>query len=143
MKDILKGLLFVAIMFGLSIASYELGLEKGAEQTELTYINNEQVNVLFKSEIESCNTKWDSCGIAPVKVNGETLFTIQPKELVAKTLQQFQEGIESSDIFVDQKSYEEFVGWKDSCEAKWSVPCGLHYFELSGAGVYQVSPFDK
>lgn len=143
MKEILKGLLFVAIMFVLSICSYELGLEKGAEQAELIYINNEQVNVLFKSEIEACNTKWGGCGIAPVKVNGETLFTIQPKELVAKTLQQFQEGVESSDVFVDKKSYEEFVDWRDACEAKWSVPCGMHYFELSGVGVYQVSPFDK
>lgn len=49
-------------------------------------------------------------------------------------------SVQSKEVFLDDYSIEEFKDWKQSCEDKWKVDCGLGYFKIDGVGVYQVSP---
>lgn len=49
-------------------------------------------------------------------------------------------SVQSKEVFLDDYSIEQFKDWKQSCEDKWKVDCGLGYFKIDGVGVYQVSP---
>ena len=53
---------------------------------------NDQVEVIFKSELEACNLKWsNSCGIGIERVNGITYYTIDTKDMVDKGVKLYLE----------------------------------------------------
>lgn len=53
---------------------------------------NDQVEVMFKSELEACNLKWsNSCGIGIERVNGVTYYTIDTKDMVDKGMRLYLE----------------------------------------------------
>ena len=53
---------------------------------------NDQVEVMFKSELEACNLKWsNSCGIGIERVNGITYYTIDTKDMVDKGMRLYLE----------------------------------------------------
>ena len=53
---------------------------------------NDQVEVMFKSELEACNLKWsNSCGIGIERVNGVTYYTIDTKDMVDKGVRLYLE----------------------------------------------------
>lgn len=76
------------------IAGFLLGA--GHKNTKTEAINefnpfvNDQVEVIFKSELEACNLKWsNSCGIE--RVNGVTYYTINTKDMVDKGMRLYLE----------------------------------------------------
>lgn len=53
---------------------------------------NDQVEVMFKSELEACNLKWsNSCGIGIERVNGVTYYTIDTKDMIDKGVRLYLE----------------------------------------------------
>ncbi len=53
---------------------------------------NDQVEVIFKSELEACNLKWsNSCGIGIERVNDITYYTINTKDMVDKGMRLYLE----------------------------------------------------
>lgn len=93
----------LAVIIGISLssllyASYSLGEKQS--QTEETVFTNEQVEVLFKSEVESCNIiNNTTCGVGVIQVAGTTYFHIVPETMVEKTLQKHNEGFDLFDSF--------------------------------------------
>ena len=72
-------------MLGL-IAGFLLGA--GYKNTKTEAINefnpfvNDQVEVIFKSELEACNLKWsNSCGIGVERINDSTYYAINTKDI--------------------------------------------------------------
>lgn len=130
--------LFLAV---LNYFTYQEGFKQGTIKAEANYIQNDQVDVIYKSEAEACNAKWsEGCSLGIVNVNGEVYYTLAPKNLVAKSVKEFTNGEELSQVFLSKADIKEYADWKYACEKKWKVYCGLHYFELNGVGVYQVEP---
>ena len=73
-------------------------LGAGHKNTKTEAINefnpfvNDQVEVIFKSELETCNLKWsNSCGIGIERVNGITYYTIDTKDMVDKGMRLYLE----------------------------------------------------
>ena len=53
---------------------------------------NDQVEVMFKSELEACNLKWsNSCGIGIERINDSTYYTINTKDMVDKGMRIYLE----------------------------------------------------
>ena len=53
---------------------------------------NDQVEVMFKSELEACNLKWsNSCGIGIERINDSTYYTINTKDMVDKGMKLYLE----------------------------------------------------
>ena len=53
---------------------------------------NDQVEVIFKSELEACNLKWsNSCGIGVERINDSTYYTINTKDMVDKGMRLYLE----------------------------------------------------
>ena len=53
---------------------------------------NDQVEVIFKSELEACNLKWsNSCGIGIERINDSTYYTINTKDMVDKGMRLYLE----------------------------------------------------
>ena len=53
---------------------------------------NDQVEVMFKSELEACNLKWsNSCGIGIERINDSTYYTINTKDMVDKGMRLYLE----------------------------------------------------
>ena len=53
---------------------------------------NDQVEVMFKSELEACNLKWsNSCGIGVERINDSTYYTINTKDMVDKGMRLYLE----------------------------------------------------
>ena len=78
------------------IAGFFLGA--GHKNTKTEAINefnpfvNDQVEVMFKSELEACNLKWsNSCGIGIERVNGVTYYTIDTKDMIDKGVRLYLE----------------------------------------------------
>lgn len=78
------------------IAGFFLGA--GHKNTKIAAISefnpfvNDQVEVMFKSELEACNLKWsNSCGIGIERVNGVTYYTIDTKDMVDKGMRLYLE----------------------------------------------------
>jgi hypothetical protein len=78
------------------IAGFFLGASYKNTKTEtVSEFNpfvNDQVEVMFKSELEACNLKWsNSCGIGIERVNGVTYYTIDTKDMVDKGVRLYLE----------------------------------------------------
>ena len=52
---------------------------------------NDQVEVIFKSELEACNLKWSNCGIGVERINDSTYYTINTKDMVDKGMRLYLE----------------------------------------------------
>ena len=53
---------------------------------------NDQVEVIFKYELEACNLKWsNSCGIGIERINDSTYYTINTKDMVNKGMRLYLE----------------------------------------------------
>ena len=53
---------------------------------------NDQVEVMFKSELEACNLKWsNSCGIGIERINGVTYYTVDTKDMIDKGVRLYLE----------------------------------------------------
>ena len=78
------------------IAGFFLGAghknTKTETASEFNPFVNDQVEVMFKSELEACNLKWsNSCGIGIERVNGITHYTIDTKDMVDKGMRLYLE----------------------------------------------------
>ena len=78
------------------IAGFLLGA--GHKNTKIETVNefnpfvNDQVEVMFKSELEACNLKWsNSCGIGIERINDSTYYTINTKDMVDKGMRLYLE----------------------------------------------------
>ena len=75
------------------IAGFFLGAgSKIKPVSEFNPFVNDQVEVMFKSELEACNLKWsNSCGIGIERVNGVTYYTIDTKDMIDKGVRLYLE----------------------------------------------------
>ena len=75
------------------ITGFFLGaIYKTETVSEFNPFVNDQVEVMFKSELEACNLKWsNSCGIGIERVNGVTYYTINTKDMVDKGMRLYLE----------------------------------------------------
>ena len=75
------------------IAGFFLGASyKIKPVSEFNPFVNDQVEVMFKSELEACNLKWsNSCGIGIERVNDITYYTINTKDMVDKGMKLYLE----------------------------------------------------
>lgn len=84
-KKLLSILLVVVILVFSNIVVYK-ATNKHVDDLESLYFKNDQVSVLFKSELQACNLKWkDTCGIGIVRGNaGGVYYVIEPKDMIDK-----------------------------------------------------------
>ena len=75
------------------IAGFLLGAGSEIETvSEFNPFVNDQVEVMFKSELEACNLKWsNSCGIGIERINDSTYYTINTKDMVDKGMRLYLE----------------------------------------------------
>ena len=75
------------------IAGFFLGASSKIKPVgEFNPFVNDQVEVMFKSELEACDLKWsNSCGIGIERINGITYYTIETKDMVDKGMRLYLE----------------------------------------------------
>ena len=75
------------------IAGFFLGASyKIKPVSEFNPFVNDQVEVMFKSELEACNLKSsNSCGIGIERINDTTYYTINTKDMVDKGMRLYLE----------------------------------------------------
>lgn len=92
---------FIIALFGFllgmvsgSIVTYNQ-IESKYQQdiSDFTIFNNNQIEVLFKSELETCNHKWsNSCGLGLTRIDGITYYTIDTKDMNDKGIKLYLDG---------------------------------------------------
>lgn len=82
-KKLLLSLLVIIVLVTSNIAVYNI---KQADDLDSLYFKNDQVAVLFKSELQACNLKWqDTCGIGIVRGDdGVIYYVVEPKDMIDK-----------------------------------------------------------
>lgn len=98
MNKILIALVIGFVFAVLNYTSYQVGHSDGFDAADKLYFNNDQIEVMFKSDLEACNIKWGGCGIGVTRVLSGTFYKIEPKDMSDKSLKLYLEGYDLRDM---------------------------------------------
>ena len=98
MKGFLITLVVGIIFAGFNYTSYQIGYRNGFGEVDKLYFNNDQIEVMFKSDLEACNIKWGGCGIGVTRVLSGTFYKVEPKDMSDKSLKLYLEGYDLRDM---------------------------------------------